>query len=40
VTCRLAIQARRDLFGAHTYERIDRDGPIHTEWDAPHAGAT
>lgn len=26
------IQAQRDLFGAHTYERIDRDGSFHTEW--------
>jgi 6-phosphogluconate dehydrogenase len=26
------IQAQRDLFGAHTYERHDRDGSFHTEW--------
>lgn len=26
------IQAQRDYFGAHTYERIDRDGKFHTEW--------
>ncbi len=26
------IQAQRDLFGAHTYERIDRDGVFHTQW--------
>ncbi|KAG2561959.1 6-phosphogluconate dehydrogenase, decarboxylating 2, chloroplastic [Panicum virgatum] len=26
------IQAQRDLFGAHTYERIDRSGSFHTEW--------
>ncbi|HEY6978611.1 MAG TPA: NADP-dependent phosphogluconate dehydrogenase [Chitinophagaceae bacterium] len=26
------IQAQRDYFGAHTYERIDRQGKIHTEW--------
>ncbi|MEZ0326359.1 MAG: NADP-dependent phosphogluconate dehydrogenase [Fimbriimonas sp.] len=26
-------QAQRDLFGAHTYERTDRDGEFHTEWD-------
>jgi 6-phosphogluconate dehydrogenase len=26
------IQAQRDCFGAHTYERIDRDGSFHTEW--------
>jgi 6-phosphogluconate dehydrogenase len=26
------IQAQRDYFGAHTYERIDRKGKFHTEW--------
>ena len=26
------IQAQRDLFGAHTYERIDKAGHFHTEW--------
>lgn len=26
------IQAQRDLFGAHTYKRIDREGVFHTEW--------
>ncbi len=26
------IQAQRDFFGAHTYERIDKSGIIHTEW--------
>ncbi len=26
------LQAMRDDFGAHTYERIDRDGSFHTEW--------
>lgn len=26
------IQAQRDYFGSHTYERIDRDGIFHTEW--------
>ncbi|MGB3294108.1 MAG: NADP-dependent phosphogluconate dehydrogenase [Phormidesmis sp.] len=25
-------QAQRDYFGAHTYERIDKDGLFHTEW--------
>jgi len=29
------IQAQRDFFGAHTYERIDKPGIIHTEWSAP-----
>jgi len=26
------IQAQRDYFGAHTYQRIDRAGVFHTEW--------
>ena len=26
------IQAQRDFFGAHTYERTDKPGFIHTEW--------
>jgi 6-phosphogluconate dehydrogenase len=26
------IQAQRDYFGAHTYERIDGPGIFHTEW--------
>jgi 6-phosphogluconate dehydrogenase len=26
-------QAQRDAFGAHTYERIDRPGPAHSEWN-------
>jgi 6-phosphogluconate dehydrogenase len=29
------IQAQRDYFGAHTYERIDRPGTFHTEWSKP-----
>jgi 6-phosphogluconate dehydrogenase len=28
------IQAQRDLFGAHTYERLDRAGTFHTNWTA------
>lgn len=28
------IQAQRDHFGSHTYERIDREGIFHTEWGA------
>jgi 6-phosphogluconate dehydrogenase len=28
------IQAQRDYFGAHTYQRIDREGVFHTEWTA------
>lgn len=27
------IQAQRDFFGAHTYERIDKSGTFHTEWE-------
>lgn len=26
------LQAQRDYFGAHTYERTDREGFFHTEW--------
>ncbi|MEO6188863.1 MAG: NADP-dependent phosphogluconate dehydrogenase [Ginsengibacter sp.] len=26
------IQAQRDFFGAHTYQRIDREGVFHSEW--------
>lgn len=26
------IQAQRDYFGAHTYERKDKDGIFHTQW--------
>ena len=29
------IQAQRDYFGAHTYERTDKPGILHTEWSAP-----
>lgn len=25
-------QAQRDYFGAHTYERIDKEGTFHTQW--------
>lgn len=27
------IQAQRDYFGSHTYERLDKDGVFHTEWE-------
>jgi 6-phosphogluconate dehydrogenase len=27
------IQAQRDLFGAHTYQRTDREGTFHTRWE-------
>ena len=26
------LQAQRDYFGAHTYERTDRPGVFHTDW--------
>ncbi len=26
------IQAQRDYFGAHTYQRVDKAGTFHTEW--------
>lgn len=27
------LQAQRDFFGAHTYQRIDKEGVFHTEWN-------
>ena len=27
------IQALRDCFGAHTYQRVDRPGTFHTQWE-------
>ena len=29
------LQAQRDFFGAHTYERLDKPGAFHTDWAAP-----
>ena len=26
------VQAMRDCFGSHTYQRVDKDGSFHTEW--------
>jgi 6-phosphogluconate dehydrogenase len=26
------IQAQRDFFGAHTYQRVDKSGTFHTDW--------
>jgi 6-phosphogluconate dehydrogenase len=26
------IQAQRDYFGAHTYQRTDQEGTFHTDW--------
>jgi len=28
------IQAQRDYFGAHTYQRVDREGVFHTTWNS------
>lgn len=28
------LQAQRDFFGAHTYQRTDREGTFHTHWDS------
>ena len=28
------LQAQRDYFGAHTYQRIDREGKFHTRWSS------
>ena len=28
------LQAQRDYFGAHTYQRVDREGTFHTSWNA------
>jgi 6-phosphogluconate dehydrogenase len=27
------IQAQRDFFGAHTYERVDAEGHFHADWE-------
>jgi 6-phosphogluconate dehydrogenase len=27
------IQAQRDFFGAHTYQRLDKEGTFHTNWN-------
>jgi 6-phosphogluconate dehydrogenase len=26
------LQAQRDYFGAHTYQRVDKEGTFHTNW--------
>ncbi|MEU4223004.1 NADP-dependent phosphogluconate dehydrogenase [Nonomuraea sp. NPDC026600] len=31
------IQGLRDFFGAHTYQRVDRDGAYHTDWSGDRA---
>lgn len=28
------VQAQRDFFGAHTYQRTDKEGIFHTDWEA------
>ena len=28
------LQAQRDYFGAHTYQRVDKEGKFHTHWTA------
>ena len=30
------IQGQRDLFGAHTYGRVDEEGTFHTQWSGDH----
>jgi 6-phosphogluconate dehydrogenase len=29
------LQGLRDFFGAHTYERVDKEGSFHTQWEEP-----
>ncbi|HUR90907.1 MAG TPA: NADP-dependent phosphogluconate dehydrogenase [Ramlibacter sp.] len=33
------LQAQRDYFGAHTYQRLDRPGKFHTQWSSGESGA-
>ena len=33
------VQAQRDFFGSHTYERTDMEGAHHTIWDAKFSSA-
>jgi 6-phosphogluconate dehydrogenase len=28
------LQAQRDYFGAHTYQRVDKEGTFHTQWQS------
>lgn len=28
------VQAQRDLFGAHTFQRVDKEGIFHVDWEA------
>ena len=34
------IQAQRDYFGAHTYNRVDKQGTFHTQWLNPYEEVT
>jgi 6-phosphogluconate dehydrogenase len=34
------LQAQRDYFGAHTYERVDEPGTFHTDWIGTEEGET
>ncbi|MEO8109397.1 MAG: NADP-dependent phosphogluconate dehydrogenase [Ginsengibacter sp.] len=35
------VQAQRDFFGAHTYQRVDQEGIFHSEWEtAPETVST
>jgi len=34
------LQAQRDFFGAHTYERVDKPGVFHTDWMGLEKGPT
>jgi 6-phosphogluconate dehydrogenase len=34
------LQAQRDFFGAHTYERVDKPGVFHTDWMGLEKGST
>ena len=29
------VQAQRDFFGAHTFERTDKEGAFHEDWATP-----
>lgn len=33
------IEAQRDFFGAHSFERIDAKGTFHVEWTLPHTSS-
>lgn len=33
----LTLQAQRDFFGGHSFERVDRAGSFHAHWTGAHA---